>query len=200
MRRANIVLTLLLAAALAVLLGTDRSVQTQKVGKTETPAPALLPAEVPELPEQPQAPRQLQAPLYQMKRFSAHTGGDAAAASTSYRTGVLVGESVLGRAISTTYRANVGFWFTVLGTTACPIIVAGDLNANGEVTPADIITLVNYVFKGGADPQPCAAAADMNCNAEISAADIIYVVNYVFKAGPDPCDVCALIPSVWSCP
>jgi hypothetical protein len=200
MRRPSIVLTLLLAAALTVLVGADRSVQKQKVDQTEKPTPALLPAAVPEGPEPPQAPTQPQAPAYHMKRFSTHTGGDAAAISTSYRTGVFVGESALGRASSATYRANLGLWFMVLGTTACPIIVAGDLNETGDVTPADIIYIVNYVFKGGPYPAPCAGAADMNCNGEISAADIIYIVNYVFRAGPDPCDVCALIPSVWACP
>jgi hypothetical protein len=206
MRRSHVLITLLVVATLAVLLGADRSVQKQKAGKTEQPTPALLPVEVSEVPEQPQsstpsqAPTQPQAPLYEVKRLSVHTGGDVAAASTSFRTGVFVGETAVGRASSTTFRVNMGYWLSGTVTEACPITVAGDLNESGDVTPSDIITLVNFIFKGGPDPRPCKAAADMGCNGEITAADIIYMVNYVFRAGPQPCDVCALIPSVWSCP
>ncbi len=73
---------------------------------------------------------------------------------------------------------------------ACAIIVDGDLNASNTVTSSDIITLVNYVFKGGAEPEPCAANGDVNCSGSVSSADVITLVNFVFKAGPPPCDIC----------
>ena len=82
----------------------------------------------------------------------------------------------------------------------CPILQTGDLNVDAVVNSADIITLVNYVFKSGPDPLPCVAAADTDCSGTVSAADIIQLVNYVFKAGPGPCDVCALMPDIWLCP
>jgi hypothetical protein len=82
----------------------------------------------------------------------------------------------------------------------CPITIPGDLNLDGSPTGADVITLVNYVYKGGPYPRPCAAAGDMNCTGDVTGADVIGLVNYVFKAGPTPCDVCTLIPGTWTCP
>jgi hypothetical protein len=78
--------------------------------------------------------------------------------------------------------------------------MTGDVNVSGAITAADIIYLVGYVFKSGPAPVPCAAAGDANCDAAATAADIIYLVIHVFKGGPMPCDVCALIPGVWTCP
>ena len=72
----------------------------------------------------------------------------------------------------------------------CPIAVTGDVNVSGNVSSADIISLVNHVFKGGPAPLPCAAAGDVNCNGAISSSDIIRLVNYVFKGGDPPCDGC----------
>ena len=82
----------------------------------------------------------------------------------------------------------------------CIITLPGDVNCNNSVTNADIITLVNYVFKGGIPPCPCIAAGDINCNGTITSADIIALVNYVFKGGPPPCNPCTIIPSLWQCP
>ena len=81
----------------------------------------------------------------------------------------------------------------------CPIILTGDINVSGAITSADIISLVNYVFKSGTPPQPCVGAADVNCNQTVTSADVIYLVNHVFKGGPVPCDACTLVPSGWSC-
>jgi len=85
----------------------------------------------------------------------------------------------------------------------CNVVVVantGDVNTDGSITSADIIYLVNYVFKGGAPPMPCEAAGDVNCNGSVTSADIIYLVSYVFKGGAAPCDVCTLIPGTWTCP
>lgn len=83
----------------------------------------------------------------------------------------------------------------------CPVLITGDVNTDGVITSADIIYLVNYVFKGGAPPKPCPAAGDVNCDGVVTSADIIYLVSYVFKGGNPPCDVCTLIASgIWTCP
>jgi hypothetical protein len=74
------------------------------------------------------------------------------------------------------YRQQGGVTFT-----------RGDVNNNSFITSADIIYLVNYVFKGGPAPLPVVESGDVNCNSVISSADIIYLVNYVFKGGPAPC-------------
>jgi hypothetical protein len=81
----------------------------------------------------------------------------------------------------------------------CLVHITGDINNNGVITSADIIELVNYVFKGGPAPRPCPAAGDVNCDGVVNSSDIIRLVNYVFKGGIPPCDVCTIIPSKWIC-
>ena len=91
--------------------------------------------------------------------------------------------------------------FTEDTSFVCPVTLTGDVNLSGNINSADIIVLVNYVFKSGATPQPCEAAADVNCSLNVNSADIITLVNHVFKSAPAPCDVCPDIQSgAWSCP
>ncbi len=93
----------------------------------------------------------------------------------------------------------------------CPVKNLGDPNNSGNVTSADIIMMVNYCFKSGPAPLPCAAIGDFDCSGTVSSADIIHLVNYVFvlqttddamKGGGDPpCNVCRLIyDGTWTCP
>ena len=74
------------------------------------------------------------------------------------------------------YRAQGGVQF-----------MRGDVNESGGITAADIVYLVNTVFKAGPNPVPVPAAGDVNCSGTITSSDIIYEVNCVFKAGPAPC-------------
>jgi hypothetical protein len=75
---------------------------------------------------------------------------------------------------------------------ACPIVKTGDVNVDDALTSADIISVVNYVFKAGDPPQPIEAAGDVNCDGSVNSSDIILLVNHVFKGGPVPCDACTL--------
>jgi hypothetical protein len=62
----------------------------------------------------------------------------------------------------------------------------GDANFNGIVNMADIVFLVNYVFKGGIPPpHPISADCD-GPDRMIDIEDIVYLVSYLFKNGPDP--------------
>jgi hypothetical protein len=84
---------------------------------------------------------------------------------------------------------------------ACPISTTGNVNCDGALNSADIIFLVNFVFKSGAPPCLCNAVADVNCDGVVNSADIIFMVNFIFKSGAAPCDVCTLLASgVWFCP
>jgi glucose/arabinose dehydrogenase len=78
-------------------------------------------------------------------------------------------------------------------TATCPVARTGDVDTSGAISSADIIYLVNFVFKAGPAPRPIPEAGDVNCTGAISSADIIYLVNSVFKGGPSPCDVCTLL-------
>jgi len=86
----------------------------------------------------------------------------------------------------------------------CIVLRTGDVNSESGscvITSADIIYMVNFVFKGGPGPLPCVAAGDVNCDGQPTSADIIHLVNFVFKGGLPPCDVCTLVATgAWSCP
>lgn len=66
----------------------------------------------------------------------------------------------------------------------------GDPNKDGERTVADIVFLVNYLFKGGTAPDPL-SLGDANCQGSnefaVTVADAVYLVSYLFKGGPAPC-------------
>lgn len=72
----------------------------------------------------------------------------------------------------------------------CSISVPGDGDLSGKVTSADIIRLVNYLYRSGMPPRPCLTNGDVNCDGRVNPEDLVYEVTYVFKGGPAPCDVC----------
>lgn len=68
----------------------------------------------------------------------------------------------------------------------CPVLM-GDVNADDKVTSADLIYMVNYIFRGGAKPLPGRETGDVNCSETVNGVDIIHLVNYLFKGGNPPC-------------
>jgi len=71
----------------------------------------------------------------------------------------------------------------------CCIGIRGNADNSVDQTPniADLVFLVNLVFKGGPDPD-CPMEADVNDEdgPGTNIADLVYMVNNVFKGGPDP--------------
>jgi hypothetical protein len=61
---------------------------------------------------------------------------------------------------------------------------AGDANVDGKVSVSDVVYLINYLFKGGAEP--FVAYSDANGDSKISVSDVVYLINYLFKGGPAP--------------
>jgi hypothetical protein len=59
----------------------------------------------------------------------------------------------------------------------------GDANWSGDVTLADVVLLVNILFKGG---DGLSGACDANFDCYATAADIVTVVNHVLRGGPLP--------------
>jgi len=116
MRRSDMIRYLLVAVSVPFLLGAaDRQSRTKVEEDTANPQtpfvreqsnlePAIGPVQ-----QNTQAALSpgTRSPLYNMKRFSVHTGGDAQATSTNLRAGVFVGEAAAGRANSSSYRAQV---------------------------------------------------------------------------------------------
>ena len=65
------------------------------------------------------------------------------------------------------------------------VYISGDANGDGAINPADVVYLINYLFKGGPEPEPL-EAGDVNCDGIINSADVVYLINYLFKGGPPP--------------
>jgi hypothetical protein len=65
------------------------------------------------------------------------------------------------------------------------IFKPGDANSDGLVTVADVVFLVNYLFKGGPPPDP-RWRGDANGDCKVTVADAVYLVAYLFKQGPKP--------------
>jgi hypothetical protein len=58
----------------------------------------------------------------------------------------------------------------------------GDVNFDGRSTVADVVWLINYLFKGGPPPSYM-PAGDVNTDGKISISDVIYYINYFYKGG-----------------
>lgn len=66
----------------------------------------------------------------------------------------------------------------------------GDANGDGSVDLADVVFLINYLYKGGAAPDP-SESGDANGDCIIDLADIVYLLNYLYKGGAPPEEGCA---------
>ena len=63
--------------------------------------------------------------------------------------------------------------------------LCGDASNDGKVNVTDVITLINYLFKGGTAPADM-DAADVNNDGKVNVTDVIYLINYLFKGGSTP--------------
>jgi len=64
--------------------------------------------------------------------------------------------------------------------------IPGDANFDGGISLADVIHLVNYIFKHATPPDPELWIGDVNADCRVTLADVIYLVNYIFKPGWQP--------------
>jgi len=67
--------------------------------------------------------------------------------------------------------------------------MCGDTNGDKQVNVGDAVFLINYVFKGGAGPDP-ECAGDANGDGNTNVGDAVYLISHVFKGGPGPVEDC----------
>jgi hypothetical protein len=70
----------------------------------------------------------------------------------------------------------------------CPEYLCGDANGDGGVNVSDAVYIINFVFIGGAAPNPL-ASGNANCDTGVNVSDAVYIINYVFVGGTFPCDI-----------
>lgn len=59
-------------------------------------------------------------------------------------------------------------------------VISGDANSDGIVDLADVVYLLNYLFKGEMPPSPL-SLGDFNQNGEVNIADVVALLNYLFR-------------------
>jgi len=71
----------------------------------------------------------------------------------------------------------------------------GDVNRDGTINPADVVIMVNFVYKGfdGRQQIPnCPGTnGDWNCDGAANPVDVVQYVNFVYKQLGSPCDPCS---------
>lgn len=107
--------------------------------------------------------------------------------------------AALGFTYNFTNKPNGQYWYRVTGTDAqgqesrlsniegvkVQGLLVGDCNNSGSISVADLTYLVQFLFNGGAAPNPT-ALADVNCSNSITVADLVMLVQYLFNSGPTP--------------
>jgi hypothetical protein len=63
--------------------------------------------------------------------------------------------------------------------------IPGDANVDGDVNVGDIVYIINFIFKEGAEP-PVPNWADVNYDCLINVGDAVFLINYVFRDGAEP--------------
>lgn len=66
----------------------------------------------------------------------------------------------------------------------------GDVNQDGAIDLADVVFLINYLFKEGSVPDPL-RLGDPSADCSVDVSDVIYLINYLYKNGPEPGVGCA---------
>lgn len=65
-------------------------------------------------------------------------------------------------------------------------LILGDLNADEELTPSDVVLELNRVFLGQTYPSP-QEAGDVNCDGLFTLIDAVLLINRIFLGVPFPC-------------
>ena len=64
-------------------------------------------------------------------------------------------------------------------------VLRGDANGDGVIDLADVVYLINYLYRSGLAPDP-QEAGDTNCDGIVDIGDVVYLLNYLYRGGPPP--------------
>ena len=60
----------------------------------------------------------------------------------------------------------------------------GDANSDGQIDIADVVFLLNYLYRGGLPPVPL-ETGDTNDDEVVDLGDVVFLLNYLFRGGPE---------------
>jgi hypothetical protein len=87
-------------------------------------------------------------------------------------------------ATDTCGKSSTSYTTIIAGMTSC-----GDCTNDSVMDVADVVYLINYLFKGGTAPDPV-CHGDVNCSGLADIGDVILLINYLYKGGTAPCFGC----------
>ena len=64
-------------------------------------------------------------------------------------------------------------------------VLYGDANGDGVIDLADVVYLINYLYRSGLVPNP-PEAGDTNCDGTVDIGDVVLLINYLYKNGAAP--------------
>jgi hypothetical protein len=102
----------------------------------------------------------------------------------------------------TTYSVELSrqtYWWHVKAANLCGIessyqdpphsfyvYASGDATNDGGVDAADVVYIINYLFRGDNPPDPL-ESGDAYCDGKVDASDVVWLISYLFRNGPAPC-------------
>jgi len=116
-----------------------------------------------------------------------NNGSGSFPSSTTYPVGTyplsvassdLDGDGDLDLAVANKSSNDVSILFN------CTLV--GDCTGDAVIDVGDVVFLINYLFKGGAAPNPL-QIGDVTCDGVVDVGDVVFLINYLFKGGPVPC-------------
>jgi len=158
----------------------------KQLSQKEQPAVEIKPVKLPETPLL--SPSAADDKGKQIKWQVVSSGAEEGGTSVTFRLrenpgyvlSGTVGQLAVGAGSSDSYNMNSGYWQSFEECAG-----RGDANGDGVINSADVVYLINYLFKGGPSPEPL-CNGDVNCDGIINSADVVYLINYLFKGGPPP--------------
>ena len=137
---------------------------------------------------------------YAIDWYSINGGGTVDAASTNYRLGASIGQSVAGAAVSTNYQMGIGFWYGA-GVGGCACDCHGDPGGpcDGFTNILDVAQVVNAAFRNYPlmiDPNAACPyqTPDVNCSGDAEVIDVVKMVNVAFRNGNPVTEFCNPCP------
>ena len=100
--------------------------------------------------------------------------------SDNYRIPVNSGgqPSAIGSSESANWGVEAGYVLAIR-------VTRGDVNADGIINVGDVVSLVNYLYRGGGEPCPV-EAGDVTSDGIVNVGDVVFLVNYLYRGGDPP--------------
>jgi len=117
-------------------------------------------------------------------------GGTAAVILSAhpYWTPMQVREAMMESGDNSSSPDNTYGWGVpdILAAIQYSFYLIGDVTGDEEINLADVVYLINYLYREGPPPSPL-FLGDVNCNDEVDLGDVVYLINYLYRDGPEPC-------------